>query len=249
MKGKDSNIIIFVVSIALLAVLYKFVFNKENEHEAEKKKRYKQTGGRIDTEFERQLRMKFDKQYDKENMPKGRLSKAERMAYEKEREKEWKLYLNEYKKTGTYPSDVTSTKNISTSGTRGLRNNNVGNIRINKYNKWLGKVPEIDNTDGTFEQFTEKKYGDRALLKLLINYKKIHGLDSISKIISRFAPKNENETERYIYFVSNHTGINPDKPLKLNKTELRKLAKAIARFENGIEALTDSEFETAYKLI
>ena len=48
--------------------------------------------------------------------------------------------------------------------TRGYRNNNPLNIRIDKKNPWLGRV--IPNTDGEFEQFTSMAYGYRAAMVL-----------------------------------------------------------------------------------
>src|SRR5262245_28843201 len=70
---------------------------------------------------------------------------------------------------------------------RGIRNNNPGNIRLNKNNDWTGKVPADKNTDGSFEQFTDYKYGVRALIILLRNYIN-GGKNTITKVFESFAP-------------------------------------------------------------
>ena len=52
---------------------------------------------------------------------------------------------------------------------RGLRNNNPGNIRITK-DKWQGLREKQE--DKSFFQFTEMKWGYRALIRTLQNYRK-----------------------------------------------------------------------------
>jgi hypothetical protein len=128
---------------------------------------------------------------------------------------------------------------------RGIRNNNPGNIRINKNNDWVGKVPAKDNTDKSFEQFTHYKYGVRALIILLRNYTK-SGRNTITKIFAEFAPPNENNTQAYIKFVAGRVGIGADDVITLNKDIMRELCQAIAKMENGEEAITDAQFEEGW---
>lgn len=132
---------------------------------------------------------------------------------------------------------------------RGLRNNNIGNIKISASN-WKGKVPKEENTDGVFEQFVAKKYGDRALLKLLYTYYSKYDLNTIREILNRYAPNSENETSSYVQFVSDRMGMNADSGLNLkDKSVLFKLAESIGYFENGQKALSQSEFEEAYAIM
>lgn len=88
---------------------------------------------------------------------------------------------------------------------RGIRNNNPLNIRIG--NKWKGETPV--NTDGAFEQFTKMEYGVRAAFILLRRYINRYGLNTVEKIVTRWAPRNENNTERYIERVCNYMSIFP----------------------------------------
>lgn len=128
---------------------------------------------------------------------------------------------------------------------RGIRNNNPGNIRISKNNDWLGKVPAKDNTDGSFEQFTHYKYGVRALIVLLRNYVK-SGRNTITKIFAEFAPPNENNTQQYIKFVADRVGIGANDAITPNKDSMRALCQAIAKMENGEEAITDAQYDEGY---
>lgn len=58
------------------------------------------------------------------------------------------------------------------------------------------------------------------------------------KIISRWAPSNENDTESYVQAVAHALGRDPDEKLPLDSSPVLylSLAKAIARHENGAAA-------------
>lgn len=121
---------------------------------------------------------------------------------------------------------------------RGYRNNNPLNIRINPANNWQGKVQ--NNTDGVFEQFVAMEYGYRAALKLIRNYITRDGLTTVSDIISKWAPQNENNTAGYIQRV---IGINQWTPAKVidpySKNDMCDLVYAMAIVENGNTILPD----------
>ena len=62
--------------------------------------------------------------------------------------------------------------------TRGLRNNNPLNIEKTRGgNPWQGEV--VPSKDKRFAQFTTVAYGYRAAFKLLNNYQRNYGLDTI----------------------------------------------------------------------
>ncbi len=131
---------------------------------------------------------------------------------------------------------------------RGIRNNNVGNIRHG--DKWQGLSKE--QTDKSFCQFDSMAYGCRALLKTLQTYNTKHGIDTVEGICSRWAPTNENDTEAYIQFVAKHTGLERNAKLDLasNPKLYLSIAKAIAIQENGKEAnnISNDVWDEAYKL-
>ena len=114
---------------------------------------------------------------------------------------------------------------------RGLRLNNPGNIRIST-TKWQGEI--IPSADKSFKQFASMSYGYRAMLKLIRNYRILYELDTIRKIVSRWAPPNENKTNAYINFVSKYTGYQPDTVISVYKREqMVIIAAAITLQENG----------------
>lgn len=85
---------------------------------------------------------------------------------------------------------------------RALRNNNPFNIK--KSNQpWLGKQNFcFEYDEKVFEVFSSLEFGVRAGLKLLYNYIYLYGLDSVYKVIDRFAPRSENATDAYARFVA-----------------------------------------------
>jgi len=114
---------------------------------------------------------------------------------------------------------------------RGIRNNNPGNL-IKNHIEWNG-MNEIQD-DPNFIIFSNPVFGLRALIKLLINYNKIHGLNTVSTIINRWAPPHENATNSYAQNVANYLSVNKDQHLNLRDDKtLIKLAKVITIQENG----------------
>lgn len=112
--------------------------------------------------------------------------------------------------------------------TRGIRNNNPGNIRVSK-DQWEGMTGD----DGAFVTFDSPESGVRALGKNLLSYGR-QGYDSIEKIINRWAPPNENDTQAYIDSVVAATGIPATQSLDLSDPDtLSSLAQAISFHETG----------------
>ncbi len=132
---------------------------------------------------------------------------------------------------------------------RGLRNNNPGNIRIKKSNPWQGRVPISENTDGVFEQFTSMSYGIRALIKMLMTYNRKYGLNTVQGIISRYAPSNENNTSGYINKVCQRLQVSPTTEIQLKGQTLYKLVKAIVWVENGVDFINPQNYKQALSLI
>src|SRR5690606_4163224 len=83
----------------------------------------------------------------------------------------------------------------------GFRNNNPGNLKASGDN-WVGMI----GTNGGFVTFKDMSYGLRAMAIDLSN-KINNGFDTIRKIITRWAPPSENDTEAYIRAMVQYTGI------------------------------------------
>lgn len=125
------------------------------------------------------------------------------------------------------------------SKTRGLRNNNPGNIRYVRTTPWRGRVPHHLKKDKAFEEFESMALGYRALMITLRTYMQRDRLNTVRKIIARWAPpEDNNHTEAYIATVCRATGFGSDQVLSFDKATAIALSKAISRVENGVPAIS-----------
>lgn len=116
---------------------------------------------------------------------------------------------------------------------RGLRNNNPGNIRLSN-TRYLG---EVDSTDSAFKQFKSMAYGYRAMFVLLHTYQRKHHLNTIAEMISRYAPAVENHTEKYIKAVSDWSGVPATSRITATNGDIMvPIVAAMSRVENGVFA-------------
>lgn len=117
---------------------------------------------------------------------------------------------------------------IMTTLTKGVRNKNPLNIR--KGARWVGLATEQNDPD--FAVFTDPKYGFRAATRILKTYSKKYGINTITGIITRWAPPAENDTESYINYVERKTGLNRHKVLSPERDYL-VLLSAMSKMETG----------------
>ncbi|NRN30985.1 structural protein [Photorhabdus heterorhabditis] len=131
---------------------------------------------------------------------------------------------------------------------RGIRNNNPGNIRWG--DDWQGLVPESQRTDKSFCQFISPEYGIRAMIKILHNYNRKYNLKTVGGIISRWAPPNENNTDTYVNRVCKDTGVSCDQVIDVfNKIFMIKIIKAIITVENGSQPYSNEVIDKAFSLL
>lgn len=133
---------------------------------------------------------------------------------------------------------------------RGYRNRNPGNIDWSPRNKWQGQVGrEASGNPPRFAVFESHAYGIRALVSLLTTYQDRHRLRTVEKIISRWAPGNENDTEAYIEHVARLTGFGRSDTLDLHTYEhAEPLVKAIITHELGANPYTQAEIDEGLRL-
>lgn len=113
----------------------------------------------------------------------------------------------------------------------GILRNNPGNL-VKTHDTWVGMTRLQEHE--RFVRFIQPIYGIRAMMKTLLTYQNKHELNTISKIITRWAPPRENNTPKYIHNVSMDSGFAPDAPINLhNKYTLIEIVKAIVIQENG----------------
>ena len=129
---------------------------------------------------------------------------------------------------------------------RGIRNCNPGNIRRTTDN-WQGLRSK--QTDPDFFQFEAMKWGYRALIRTLRNYRRKHGCQTVADFIRRWAPATENDTTAYITAVCRKmqvpTTFVPDVD---EQGTMCALAAAISEVENGVSARME-EVEAGWNLL
>lgn len=116
---------------------------------------------------------------------------------------------------------------------RGLRNNNPLNIRRNN-DVFQG---EIKGTDKSFKTFSSMPYGYRAAFVTLATYNS-RGWNTIEKIITHWAPSNENDTGKYIREVEKRACISRNKTLTTaDGNDYFLIIVAMSFVENGRSAI------------
>ncbi|WP_300701326.1 structural protein P5 [Bacteroides sp.] len=129
---------------------------------------------------------------------------------------------------------------------RGLRNCNPGNIRITK-DKWQGL--RANQEDKSFFQFTEMKWGYRALIRTLQNYRLKWGCQTIADFINRWAPATENNTSGYISRVCREMQVPTSYIPDINDMgTMCAFAAAISLVENGVPAVM-ADIEEGWRLL
>jgi len=129
-------------------------------------------------------------------------------------------------------------------------NNNPGNIRTSPTN-WNGEITEPGEE---FERFSDMHMGVRASARILRTYGKKYGIDTINKIIDRYAPPEDNNPNNanYARHVSNGSGFDVDEKIDLNDPAvLIKLMRPIFQFENGQKEaakISDADIQKGVKM-
>ena len=115
---------------------------------------------------------------------------------------------------------------------RGMRNNNPGNLESNS---WTSSLPGYTGTDGRFAQFKTPEAGLAALDQNLVGYGH-KGLNTPLAIASTWAPEGEtgNNPGAYGSAIAQHLGIGPTDKVNMADPAVRaKIAQAIVEVENG----------------
>ena len=104
-------------------------------------------------------------------------------------------------------------------------------------------------SDKEFFQFEEMRWGYRALIRTLQNYRRKHGLQTIAEMIGRWAPHTENNTGGYISRVCREMQVpSTCVPDVDDKGTMCALAASISEVENGVPAVM-SEIEEGWELL
>ena len=117
---------------------------------------------------------------------------------------------------------------------RGLRNNNPGNIRLGNF-RYKGE--RAKSSDSAFRQFESVEWGYRAMFVLLHTYATKRGCRTLRAMINRYAPPTENFTEGYLRCVTNATHLSPDESISTTDgAVMTAIVAAMSAVENGTKA-------------
>jgi hypothetical protein len=122
----------------------------------------------------------------------------------------------------------------------GLRNNNPGNIRPG--DPWQGMI----GTNEGFVVFQNIAYGIRAMATDIGNDIRLKGLNTLTKLITEYAPPSENDTQSYINSMVGYTGFGPNQVLPETDATLRKLIRGHIIVELGAKyspLVTDADIQ------
>ena len=126
-------------------------------------------------------------------------------------------------------------------------NNNPLNIRDTGI-PWQGAT----GGNGGFEVFATPEHGYRAAVKNLYTSQSKHGRDTLAKIITRWAPpEDENDTAAYIARVAADTGVDPNAvvDLKSDPALTKSLLASMTAVEGaGVGKFTDAQMESGIAL-
>ncbi len=115
-------------------------------------------------------------------------------------------------------SSTPAESKASKTGPIWFTHNNPGNIRSLK---------------GGFNYYASMEDGVRGLSEW-ISRNGARGYDTVGKIVNRYAPPNENDTDKYIKVVTGDTGFDRNEKLDYNNPDiLEKLIRAMIRVETG----------------
>jgi hypothetical protein len=129
--------------------------------------------------------------------------------------------------------------------TRGMRNNNPGNIEFGSFAQSFGAT----GGDPRFAVFPSLDQGVGAMQGLLQSYGR-RGFNTIDSIVGRWAPAGENNVGAYANFVSGQTGFGRDQTLDLgNQATLDSLTDAMVRYESGVTNVTEQITAGAQQMV
>lgn len=134
---------------------------------------------------------------------------------------------------------------IPVSSIRAVRNNNPGNIRQGI--EWQGLMPRAQMNpeqaaETAFCVFLSPQWGFRAMATIFHTYADKEKITTLRQAISRWAPRNENNTAAYVNMVCNRLCFGADTPFPFHDaSHLASLLKAVSIEEVGSWAFSDAD--------
>jgi hypothetical protein len=140
---------------------------------------------------------------------------------------------------------------MTTKNSRGIRNNNPGNIE--KGQNWIGlsdkPVNGQETLDKRFDTFQSAVYGIRAIARVLIAYNDKHDIHTIEGIVNRWAPAHENNVEAYIGSMADTANLPRNAVLDFYDYEtMYALVTGIIKHENGKQPYSKGQIDKGLAL-
>jgi len=128
----------------------------------------------------------------------------------------------------------------------GARLNNPLNIK-RSVQPWQGE--DLYDPHPTFVTFVDKDHGYRAAFIILYNYFTRHNVNTVRKIISRWAPPSENKTDEYIKFVCSYCSVKQNEVLSFTDAiKMCDIVTAMAHMETNTVG-EESKIRAAYEKV
>lgn len=132
------------------------------------------------------------------------------------------------------PADVApqSRTGVPLTATRGVRNNNPGNLEDGAFAR---RQPGYVGSDGRFAIFEDAASGIRAQERLLSDHYFGRGINTVRGIVAKYAPASDgNDVSKYAEFIAKRAGVSPTEPIT-DPAAQRKVAQAMRVFESRYE--------------
>ena len=101
----------------------------------------------------------------------------------------------------------------------------------------VGNIRPVGSSTG-FQQFDTPEAGIKAIDENLKAYGTKHKINTLRGVINRWAPPSENDTDSYLNFVSQKTGLKPDEEIDLSNPTIRHIISGpIVLQEQGLKRI------------
>lgn len=108
-------------------------------------------------------------------------------------------------------------------------------------------IGEVPSPNSAFKVFREDVYGVRAAILIIITYRRKYNIKTVQRIIQRWAPPTENDTDAYIDFVVKKMPSGTTPFTEVTKDNLYDLLKAMAKIESNY-TLSRETYDKAVEL-
>ncbi len=136
---------------------------------------------------------------------------------------------------------------------RGLRNNNPGNLRYSTFITWQGQV---GSDPLQYVTFSDSIYGLRAMALDLYNNYYLDGITTLTDLINKYAPADDptatNNPTQYAAYVSSQTGIPVNADIQLSGSNIVSIMRAMMNEELGASysaLIPDSDIQQAVTML